>query len=996
MGDSIQHAGINDGTMVSINNGTINHISGEMPGVRCNLFLQSLRFDGFEHRLQTLQESPAHLGTYDWIFDDSIDIAKHWQESIERIRHVKGGEHLSPCLEYEHTVWSSQNEHQEASYKQVVALRRWLKEDQNGVFWVYGKPGCGKSTLMASVLRYYTQALSELDPPSLGIASAFFWEADVNRLAKSKEGLLRSLLHQILSHDKSAVDLVLARPESTNVCHAMRSSGWYTWSVRSLQDILKAILTRHGKQWLLIIDALDECENDPIDLAKMIEKMGSLSSVKILAAGRFESKFQKHLRPTGTLAMHDITRIDIAKYVTETFIEDEDAQVTITKYGAKAAHLITDLISQSQGIFLWVVIALNSLIDGCEQRESIKELRSRLQELPEDIRKLYLHIISKISRRDRKKMALRLLVASCHFDLIQADVKLAKLYRDQCRPQLTPSDFFLAEHFDGDDPQWLSSPLQKSEKDLEDDMERVSYQLRTQYAHFFQVRDRELRPGEWDGASSVVEFVHRSVLDTFRDREMTQKLLDFAEIKQKPFIHQAAAATIKEEYIRRSSDAAFYTEHAGISQMFSAKILLPVEAAEAFSGQKMTVLKDGIHEFAKAFDLADFSVLYPDPASRTWNGLHHLRQYKRDHVSLWPFVMCRDVDFVQSKLQSEPGPNLKRERMLLACLAVVPIWTNPTLSTGSGRLLGEILEALILTDDEALTVLHCVLQWLQATSTGAEGALPFSHLWESLFDDINVSGLEFLIKKTVSLNRLPPLLPHRCDRSKRSLLGILLNAKCKLRRIGGPSLNLDALITLSSCQRDARDVRLRYRRWTLPVVCQTKAFSHMDHSCDQRVPAQAFQTAYPDLGLSDHLRPQPRFSDQHGHIITAQHDNLSESWDRGNTLEHARYFKDVYSPRRSSTSRLKGWRDVEDNAICGSEFRRWADLQHVLNERLMFDDDGFRKSGVSFDDFKEMLTGSERLLNLNASKRAWNRVPVFWQREYDYAVTDDEEEDADA
>lgn len=64
-------------------------------------------------------------------------------------------------------------------------------------------------------------------------------------------------------------------------------------------------------------------------------------------------------------------------------------------------------------------------------------------------------------------------------------------------------------------------------------------------------------------------------------------------------------------------------------------------------------------------------------------------------------------------------------------------------------------------------------------------------------------------------------------------------------------------------------------------------------------------------------------------------------------------------------SRLRGWRDLEDRSICGNDFRPWGDLQHVLDERDMFDYHGFRQNDFDFDNFPSMLTGSERLLNLN-------------------------------
>jgi hypothetical protein len=78
-------------------------------------------------------------------------------------------------------------------------LLNWMKT-QNGIFWIQGKAGSGKSTLMKFLCDHRTKKDSLqkwADGSKLCLASYFFWSAGTE-MQKSQEGLLQTLLHQIL------------------------------------------------------------------------------------------------------------------------------------------------------------------------------------------------------------------------------------------------------------------------------------------------------------------------------------------------------------------------------------------------------------------------------------------------------------------------------------------------------------------------------------------------------------------------------------------------------------------------------------------------------------------------------------------------------------------------------------------------------------------------------------------------------------------------------
>ena len=85
----------------------------------------------------------------------------------------------------------------------------WL-ETGKGIYWINGKAGSGKSTLMNYICAEpRTQDALEIwaQPYRLVVPTFFFWSAG-SELQKTTVGLLRSLLYQILVHYPQLISLL--------------------------------------------------------------------------------------------------------------------------------------------------------------------------------------------------------------------------------------------------------------------------------------------------------------------------------------------------------------------------------------------------------------------------------------------------------------------------------------------------------------------------------------------------------------------------------------------------------------------------------------------------------------------------------------------------------------------------------------------------------------------------------------------------------------------
>ena len=242
---------------------------------------------------------------------------------------------------------------------------QWL-EYQAGIYWINGKAGSGKSTLMKFLARN-AQARKALrlwaDNHKLVVASFYFWNAGT-ALQKSQEGLLRSLLYEILRQCPDLVCSVCASKLETFKPFVGDVEPW-TW--QELWHAIEKLKDQTGTKARLcfFIDGLDEYDGEPDDIISLFESLREWPMAKLCVSSRpwndFIDAFGRPSDPQ--LALQDLTRGDIKTYV-EYVLERNTRFEMLRIKDVRTQDLVEEITMKARGVFLWVVLVVRSLLNG--------------------------------------------------------------------------------------------------------------------------------------------------------------------------------------------------------------------------------------------------------------------------------------------------------------------------------------------------------------------------------------------------------------------------------------------------------------------------------------------------------------------------------------------------------------------------------------------------------------------------------------------------------
>jgi hypothetical protein len=277
-------------------------------------------------------------------------------------------------------------------HPQIQSLLSFL-EGRSGMFWIQGKPASGKSTFMKYLLSRLWITSNSRDAV---FVSHFCWIAGTT-MQKSQQGLLQSLLHQILQSDLALVPVA---------CLSQWKSGSSItqWYEKELWACLYAAVQASDKQICFFIDGLDELEpeREHVLVSKALNELSSYRNSKVVVSSRPWTTFERNLKHDGkVLTMEDNNERAIIGYIRNELetgstdkvfdqvswdcIYEKSYECRSTHHHGEAHDLARDIATRANGVFLWVTLVMEAVCRHVALGCPVSVLRSYVDRLPSEL-----------------------------------------------------------------------------------------------------------------------------------------------------------------------------------------------------------------------------------------------------------------------------------------------------------------------------------------------------------------------------------------------------------------------------------------------------------------------------------------------------------------------------------------------------------------------------------------------------------------------------------
>lgn len=397
------------------------------------------------------------------------------------------------------------------------SIGTWLRHGE-GVFWVSGKPGSGKSTLMKYIAdsSITSRFINEWARPCrAAIVSHYFWATGTS-MQKSQQGLLQTLIYEIFRQYPDLIKQTCGK--------RWNSSQSDSWSLADLQKVLQTFAKNSHADLKLcfIIDGLDEYSGDHEDRTRLCRTLKDLAvsgKVKLCLSSRpwniFEEEFGLE---SPKIYMQDLTRDGIQEFVSSRLKEHKRWAAVSAKY-SQGQWLISEIAAKSNGVFLWIFLVTKLLREGLTNRDAFVDLRRRLESFPSEIEPFFKAMLEAVEPFYGSHMSTALQIANAS---------------TEGRWSYLIYSFHFKEYEDSDYS--INQPIGlMSQDEIEEIRSNTSWHLDSRTRGLLEVNP----------CDGTVGFLHRTV----RDFLNTQEMYDFLIAKADPRLNFRPSLSILKAHI---------------------------------------------------------------------------------------------------------------------------------------------------------------------------------------------------------------------------------------------------------------------------------------------------------------------------------------------------------------------------------------------------------------------------------------------------------------
>ncbi|KAK1490969.1 hypothetical protein CTAM01_10462 [Colletotrichum tamarilloi] len=332
-------------------------------------------------------------------------------------------------------------------YTRYDAVSNWMREDipQDSALWVYGKKGMGKSILSSLVVTRLQELVRTQDIPK--VQTCYFYCQDADPELNTYFGILRGIVHQLVSAvDASNLDESNEDEYDISACcnkyngfilplcdDKITNSGGSTLSTtEGCLSLIEAFFEINPRLYI-VVDGLDECAGR-VEIQQIVSFLvAQVSRLDEISQGQLRVLFMSQPNPEVKAAMSKPTvspiigevelqatdnTQDIRTYVKSRLDPAElvksrrqvrgrinPTEASLLEASGNNFNLLEQDIQrieeevslQSEGLFLYAVLAVDYLLNQWSKGELLRKVSSRM--LPDGITKMYDMVLESLKEK---------------------------------------------------------------------------------------------------------------------------------------------------------------------------------------------------------------------------------------------------------------------------------------------------------------------------------------------------------------------------------------------------------------------------------------------------------------------------------------------------------------------------------------------------------------------------------------------------------------------
>ena len=300
----------------------------------------------------------------------------------------------------------------------TVSFNEWLRGTQgpNGpIFWIQGKPGSGKSTLMKFAMRD-SRTLELLGNERTWKLIAFFFHDRGSSIQRSLDGMMQEILHSILLQHPPMQRIITSTYLELVKSQRTKFPKWDTLTLKTaLLTVARVNNPRVGL--CIFLDALDEHGGDNEALAALVKEIVNQTNqttvqIKVCVASRSWPIFTEHFGACPGFAIHEHTLQDIRIYTQNRLTGDRFGSQSLLD-SSQIAAIAAQVTKKASGVFIWVRLVVDQLSKDIRDGTPFRDLENRVMEMPPELEELYAHTLRRIDPAYSDEAYIMLQIAFC-------------------------------------------------------------------------------------------------------------------------------------------------------------------------------------------------------------------------------------------------------------------------------------------------------------------------------------------------------------------------------------------------------------------------------------------------------------------------------------------------------------------------------------------------------------------------------------------------------